>query len=281
MQSVTECPHIRPQNSGSQGTFSGLSIKSGMLFSSRRSADQASSSSTLRARQEIRCAFWRERRAGRCEAPRRRRCRWASARSGNKADARPPPRPSGLRPAGPLAVLLAPYIPQRVCSSLAPCQRAWGPAAKCTPYFLTGPKENLVMRRLACVVWFVCLFFGCVCLLARAAQSTFDYRVLATNKTSTMEKEMKEAADGGFEFGAVMGGETAGGGKEVVVVMVKDPSKAQGDRRVYKLLATSKTSTMQKEMQQLGDEGFEYMGQTVFESAFGGKEVVVIMERDA
>src|SRR5438552_18186985 len=29
---------------------------------------------TLRARQEIRCAFWRERRAGRCKAPRRRRC---------------------------------------------------------------------------------------------------------------------------------------------------------------------------------------------------------------
>ena len=108
------------------------------------------------------------------------------------------------------------------------------------------------MCRLACVVWFVCLFFGCVCLLARAAQSTFDYRVLATNKTSTMEKEMNEAADAGFVFGAVMGGETAGGGKEVVVVMVKDPSKAQGDRRVYKLLATSKTSTMQKEMQQQG-----------------------------
>src|SRR6266567_8137052 len=96
--------------------------------------------SAVRARQEIRCAFWRERLAGRCEAPRRRRCRCASSRSGNKADARPPPRPSGLRPAGPLAVLLAPHIPHRVCSSLAPCQRAWGPAAKCTPYFLTGPK---------------------------------------------------------------------------------------------------------------------------------------------
>jgi len=30
--------------------------------------------SRLRARQKIRCAFWRERRAGRCKAPRRRRC---------------------------------------------------------------------------------------------------------------------------------------------------------------------------------------------------------------
>ena len=57
--------------------------------------------------------FWRERRAGRCEAPRRRRCR-TSSRSGNKADARPPPRPSGLRPAGPLALLLAPHIPPRL-----------------------------------------------------------------------------------------------------------------------------------------------------------------------
>ena len=36
-----------------------------------------------------------------------------SSRSGNAADACPPPRPSGLRPAGPLAALLAPYIPQR------------------------------------------------------------------------------------------------------------------------------------------------------------------------
>jgi len=34
----------------------------------------------------------------------------SSSRSGNEADARPPPRPFGLRPAGPLALLLAPYM---------------------------------------------------------------------------------------------------------------------------------------------------------------------------
>jgi hypothetical protein len=113
-----------------------------------------------------------------------------------------------------------------------------------------------------------------------AQENRYDYRVLATSKTSTMEKEMNEAADAGFSFGAVMGGETAVGGHEVVLVMIKDPTK-EGPRRVYKLLATTKTSTMQKEMQQLGDEGFDYKGQTVFESAFGGREVVVIMERDS
>jgi hypothetical protein len=48
-----------------------------------------------------------------------------SSRSANDADGPSPPRPYGLRLAGPLAALLAPYIPQRVCSSLAPCQQAW------------------------------------------------------------------------------------------------------------------------------------------------------------
>jgi hypothetical protein len=108
----------------------------------------------------------------------------------------------------------------------------------------------------------------------------YDYRVLATTKTSTMEKEMNEAGEAGFVFAAVMGGDTAFGGNEVVAVMIKDPSRQTEQRRIYKLLATSRTGTMQKEMQQLGDEGFEYRGQTVFKSTFGGQEVSVIMERD-
>lgn len=112
----------------------------------------------------------------------------------------------------------------------------------------------------------------------QAGAAGFDYRVLATNKTSTMEKEMNQAAEAGYAFSAVMGGETSFGGKEVVVIMAKATDGTA--KRSYKLLATNKTSTMQKEIQQLGDEGFEYKGQTVFESAFGGREVTVILERD-
>jgi hypothetical protein len=108
----------------------------------------------------------------------------------------------------------------------------------------------------------------------------FEYRLLATNKTSTMQKEMNQAADAGFRYGGVMGGETAFGGSEVVVVMHKDPANEQRERFQYRLLATNKTSTMQKEMQQAGDAGFEYKGQTIFSSTFGGREVVVILERD-
>ena len=114
--------------------------------------------------------------------------------------------------------------------------------------------------------------------VAAQANGGVDYRVLATTKTSTMEKELNEAAEAGFRFQAVMGGDTAIGGNEVVVVMSR-----MGDskgRFGYKLLATSKTSTMEKELQEAADAGFEYRGQTVFKSAFGGEEVVCILERD-
>jgi hypothetical protein len=112
---------------------------------------------------------------------------------------------------------------------------------------------------------------------AQPSKQTVEYRILATSKTSTMQKEMQEAAAAGFRFGDVMGGDTSFGGSEVVVVMVKDPGPARYD---YRLLATNKTSTMQKEMQEAGDAGYEYRGQSVFKSTFGGKEVVVILERD-
>ena len=110
------------------------------------------------------------------------------------------------------------------------------------------------------------------------AMAQNDIKVLATNKTSTLEKEMNEAADAGFRFAAVMGGETSFGGSEAVVIMTRlDGSKPN---YAYKLLATNKTGTMQKELQQAGDAGFEYRGQTSFKSMFGGKEVVVLLERD-
>ena len=112
---------------------------------------------------------------------------------------------------------------------------------------------------------------------ATSFAQTHTYKVLATNKTSTMQKEMQEAGDAGFRFVAVMGGETGVGGKEVVVLM----EKKNGDANVYgyRLLATSKTSTLQKELQEAADGGFRVVGQTVFESMFGGKETAAIVEK--
>ena len=117
-----------------------------------------------------------------------------------------------------------------------------------------------------------------LCLTSTVIAQKFDYRLLATSKTSTLEKEMNVAADAGFVFASVMGGDSAMGGKEVLVVMTKNLDNPVANRK-YSLLAASKTGTLQKELQQAGDEGYSYCGQTVFESAFGGREVSIILER--
>jgi len=109
------------------------------------------------------------------------------------------------------------------------------------------------------------------------SQDRLAYKVLATSKTSTMEKEMREAGAAGYRFVAVMGGETAMAGNEVVVLM----ERRNDDRTKYeyRLLATNKTSTLQKELQDAADAGFVAVGQTVFESLFGGQETAAILER--
>jgi hypothetical protein len=174
------------------------------------------------------------------------------------------------------------------------------------------------------------------CVLASTAHAQASYRLLATSKTSTMQKEMQEAGDAGFHFVAVMGGETAIGGKETVVLMEKAPddtakysyrllattkdldtsegARRRRDGRVQRrradgvreshgrkgdgrdrrkrsmvdalryeceLIATSKTSTLQKEMQDLADQGFRALGMAVAKTALGGNKIVVITRRIA
>jgi hypothetical protein len=113
-----------------------------------------------------------------------------------------------------------------------------------------------------------------------AYSQAVEYKLLATARTSTMEKEMNQAAGAGFRLEAAMGGETAFGGKEVVAIMSRPIGKEVKPKYEYKLLATNLTSTMQKELQLAGDAGFVYRAETVFKSAFGDKEVVIILERD-
>jgi hypothetical protein len=132
----------------------------------------------------------------------------------------------------------------------------------------------MVISRMPALMCAAALFFAIP--PVALAQPTVDYRVLATNRTSTMEKEMREAAEAGFRFGSVMGGDTAFGGSEVVVIMHRDGSPG---RYGYRLLAANRTGTMQRELQDAADAGFQYRGQTVFKSTLGGKEVVTILEK--
>ncbi len=124
----------------------------------------------------------------------------------------------------------------------------------------------------------LCLCVGVMGAIHLGVAAQTKFKLLATNKTSTMEKELNLAAESGFRFEGFNGGETMFGGKETVAIL---SSTGEGRARYkYKLLATNKTSTMQKELQEFGDAGFEYRGQAVFETTFGGKEIVAILEKD-
>jgi hypothetical protein len=46
------------------------------------------------------------------------------------------------------------------------------------------------------------------------------------------------------------------------------------------LIPAHPPSTMQKKLQEAGDAGYQYCGQTVFNTALSGREVVVILEPD-
>jgi hypothetical protein len=109
----------------------------------------------------------------------------------------------------------------------------------------------------------------------------YDYKLLATSKTSTMQKEMQQAADMGFEYRGQTVFESLFGGEEVVVILEKDPSAASKTHWEYRLLATSKTSTMEKELREISELGFEALAMTVGKTAMGGAEMVVITRRRA
>ena len=110
--------------------------------------------------------------------------------------------------------------------------------------------------------------------MAQQAEEPDKYLLLATNRTGTMEEELNEAGERGYRFAGTQGGETAFGGNEVVIIMKLDP---EGRRFRYILLATSRTGTMEREMNEAPPE-YEFVGMTVFSSTFGGNEAAVILE---
>ncbi|HEX6718960.1 MAG TPA: hypothetical protein VF088_17765 [Pyrinomonadaceae bacterium] len=113
----------------------------------------------------------------------------------------------------------------------------------------------------------------------QSSNTEFEYKLLATNRTTTMEKEMNTAANEGYRFVEIISGDTFWGGPETLAVMARAIGATHKARYEYKLLATTRTSTMQKELQEAGDAGFEYCGHSVFKKRVG-TEVMVILERD-
>ena len=104
------------------------------------------------------------------------------------------------------------------------------------------------------------------------------YKLLATARTSTLQKELQQAGDEGFDYCGQTVFASTFGGKEVSVIL-EQASRTSGKHIEYQLLATSRTSTMQKELREAGENGFQFLGVTVGKTALGGKEVVAIVRR--
>ena len=93
-----------------------------------------------------------------------------------------------------------------------------------------------------------------------------------------MQKELQEAGDNGYEYRGQVVFKTFMGGEEVVTILEKDPN-APFVKYEYKLFATKKTGTMDKELNEAGDAGYSYVGVTVGKTAMGGNELVVITRK--
>ena len=107
----------------------------------------------------------------------------------------------------------------------------------------------------------------------------YDYRLLATNRTSTMQSEMQDAGDAGYVYKGQTVFDTTFGGDEAVVILERDKEQRSITPYEYRLLATIRTSTMQEELSEAGLAGFKFIGVTVSSTTFGGDEVVAILKR--
>jgi len=102
----------------------------------------------------------------------------------------------------------------------------------------------------------------------------YQYKLLATTRTSTMQKELNETAAGGFRLipSTMIAKTQLLGGVEIVMVLERPPKVEH--QYEYKLLATSRTSTLQKEVTEAKNDGFVIVGMV------SRGEHMVVMERE-
>ena len=110
------------------------------------------------------------------------------------------------------------------------------------------------------------------------AQSKADdnplYKLLATRRTSTMQKEIDEVSAQGYRI--LVGSPTSG--TEMAVFLSKEGTPESQFK--YKLLATTRTGTMNKELNEAADDGFRLIPSTMIAKAgLISVEIVMILER--
>lgn len=116
---------------------------------------------------------------------------------------------------------------------------------------------------------------ACVCFGQDKKAENQQYKLLATTKTSTMQKEIAETSAQGYRI--LVGAPTSG--TEMALFLSRDGTVSEPYK--YKLLATTRTGTMQKELNELATGGYRLIPSTMIakEQLFGGVEIVMIMEQ--
>jgi hypothetical protein len=115
------------------------------------------------------------------------------------------------------------------------------------------------------------LVFALLVLSAASVAEAQDdrYLLLATERTSTMQQEINEAASKGFRVVAASPKESS----EVVVLL-----EHTLDRYEYLLVATTRTATLQREISDAAGAGYRIVPRAVTGK---GDEVLVLMEKGA
>ncbi len=111
-----------------------------------------------------------------------------------------------------------------------------------------------------------------------AAGPRFEYKVLATRRTGTMDKEIGEAAAQGYEIRGLASmfrpGIAIFIGDETAVVLER-PAGEAARRFDYKLLATTREKTTQKEISETLAEGYKVLDLTTI------GEFILVLDRQS
>ena len=75
------------------------------------------------------------------------------------------------------------------------------------------------MFKLIASTFFLICCFVIIVAQDKPVKPEFEYKLLATKRTSTMQKELIEAAEAGYQFVGFSSGSTLFGGNEVVTIM--------------------------------------------------------------
>ena len=102
------------------------------------------------------------------------------------------------------------------------------------------------------------------------------YLVLSTKRIKTMEKELDEAAAKGFRV--MYGAPTQQWDMALLLHRVQEPGDTPYS---YKLLATMRNKTMEKELNEVARQGYRLLPRTVtYKQGFLTAELVMLMERE-